>query len=100
MNRTHSWTQQTSAKISDYTIGAFVSDAPGGIRSFPYSTSAAVNPLRYSTIRQLNEVHDIGEVWANMLHNVLAELVDARGFSTTATTDPTYVVLTLAFREK
>lgn len=34
-----------------------------------------------------------------MLHNVLAELVDARGFSTTATTDPTYVPLTLLIHE-
>ena len=32
---------------------------------------------------------EIGEVWANMLHNVLAALVDDLGFSTTAQTDPT-----------
>ena len=31
---------------------------------------------------------DIGEVWANMLHNVYAQLVAARGFSATAKTDP------------
>jgi extracellular elastinolytic metalloproteinase len=33
-------------------------------------------------------VHDIGEVWANMLHNVYAALVGARGFSAAAHTDP------------
>lgn len=31
---------------------------------------------------------DIGEVWANMLHNVYAALVTANGFSTTSHTDP------------
>lgn len=36
---------------------------------------------------------DIGEVWANLLHNVLASLVTAHGFSSTARTDPTYVYL-------
>lgn len=32
---------------------------------------------------------DIGEVWANILHNVYAGLVGAHGFSATAKTDPT-----------
>ena len=36
-----------------------------------------------------NHLPDIGEVWANMLHNVYAQLVAARGFSATAKTDPT-----------
>ena len=66
---------------------------------------SATNPLRYSSIKTLDEVHstsshasthsrltlfvtDIGEVWANMLHNVYAALVGAHGFSTTAKTNP------------
>ena len=32
---------------------------------------------------------DIGEVWANMLHNVYAQFIAAHGFSATAKTDPT-----------
>lgn len=32
---------------------------------------------------------DIGEVWANILHNVYAALVSDLGFSATAQTDPT-----------
>lgn len=32
---------------------------------------------------------DIGEVWANLLHNVYAALVGVHGFSATAHTDPT-----------
>ncbi len=31
----------------------------------------------------------IGEVWANMLHNVLAALINDHGFSMTAKTDAT-----------
>ncbi|KAF8168887.1 hypothetical protein BJ912DRAFT_1001011 [Pholiota molesta] len=48
-----------------------------------------VNPLRYSSLKTLTEVHDIGEVWANVLHNVYAALVGAHGWSATARTDPT-----------
>ncbi|TRM58391.1 Fungalysin metallopeptidase-domain-containing protein [Schizophyllum amplum] len=75
------WTEQTSATISDFTMGGWVTGSTAGIRSYPYSTNARTNPLRYSTIRTLNEVHDIGEVWANMLHNVYALLVGEYGFS-------------------
>ncbi|EEC00076.1 hypothetical protein MPER_00062, partial [Moniliophthora perniciosa FA553] len=42
----------------------------------------------YSTIATLNEVHSIGEVWANILHNIYAALVAEHGFSTTARTNP------------
>ena len=31
---------------------------------------------------------DIGEVWANMLHNVYAQLVAVHGFSAIAKTNP------------
>ncbi|KAK6980533.1 peptidase M36, partial [Favolaschia claudopus] len=47
------------------------------------------NPYTYSTVSEAIEVHEIGEVWANMLHNVHAQLVDAFGFSQTARNDPT-----------
>lgn len=71
-----------------------------------YECHRTVNPLRYSSLRTLTEVHgtsisscrvnhcpshwfsDIGEVWANILHNVYAALVTAHGFSTTARTNP------------
>ena len=33
-------------------------------------------------------MHDIGEIWANILHNVLAALVEARGFSENAKANP------------
>ena len=34
-------------------------------------------------------MHDIGEVWANLLHNVYAALVGAHGFDAAARTDAT-----------
>ncbi|PFH47286.1 hypothetical protein AMATHDRAFT_152535 [Amanita thiersii Skay4041] len=82
------WTEKTSSAVPDYVLGQYVINDPAGIRSHPYSTSSAVNPLTYGSLSTLTEVHDIGEVWANILHNVYAALVGAHGFSTTARTDP------------
>lgn len=82
------WTEHKSADVPDYVMGQFITNNTAGIRTHPYSTSPTVNPLRYSSIATLSEVHDIGEVWANMLHNVYSALVGAHGFSTTARTNP------------
>ncbi|KAF9262621.1 hypothetical protein L218DRAFT_1038883 [Marasmius fiardii PR-910] len=76
-----------TAAVTDFVMGQWVTDDPAGIRTHPYSTSATTNPLRYSSIAQLNEVHDIGEVWANILHNVYAALVGAHGWSANARTN-------------
>ncbi|KIY72625.1 hypothetical protein CYLTODRAFT_449783 [Cylindrobasidium torrendii FP15055 ss-10] len=81
------WTEQTSEEVADFTMGSYVVDDPAGIRSYPYSTDASVNPQRYSTVASQNEVHAIGEVWANTLYNVYAALVKEHGFSATAQTD-------------
>ena len=81
------WTERTSADFPDYVIGSYVTNNPAGVRTHPYSTSTTVNPLRYSSIASLNEVHKIGEVWANTLYNVYAALVQEYGFSQTAQTD-------------
>ncbi|KAI0045239.1 hypothetical protein FA95DRAFT_1495726 [Auriscalpium vulgare] len=83
------WNEQKSAATQDYVLGQYVTNDAAGIRSHPYSTSATTNPLRYSSLKTLTEVHDIGEVWANILHNVYAALVTAHGWSATARTDPT-----------
>ncbi|KAF8056582.1 metallo proteinase 10 [Lyophyllum atratum] len=82
------WVNFKSDKVKDFVLGQYVTNDTAGIRTFPYSTDAKVNPLRYSSLAKLNEVHAIGEVWANMLHNVLAALVAERGFSKTALTNP------------
>ncbi|KAI0641704.1 Fungalysin metallopeptidase-domain-containing protein [Trametes meyenii] len=83
------WTEQKNATIVDYVIGQYLIDDPAGFRSHPYSTDPEVNPLRYSDIDGEQETHMIGEVWANLLHNVYAALVGVHGFSDMAPTDPT-----------
>ncbi|KAI9453869.1 Fungalysin metallopeptidase-domain-containing protein [Lactarius psammicola] len=81
------WNAQGATTV-DFVLGQYVINNPAGIRSHPYSTSATTNPLRYSSLKNLHEVHAIGEVWANMLHNVYASLVTAHGWSATARTNP------------
>ncbi|KAM5541595.1 hypothetical protein V8D89_004785 [Ganoderma adspersum] len=83
------WTEWTSATVTDWVVAPYVFNRRGGLRSRPYSTNPITNPLGYSSLRTLTEVHDIGEVWANMLHNVYARLVATRGFSADAKTNPT-----------
>ncbi|KAK0231867.1 Fungalysin metallopeptidase-domain-containing protein [Armillaria nabsnona] len=82
------WTEQKSENITDFVTGTWVVDSPAGVRTYPYSTDPYVNPLRYSSIASL-QIHAIGEVWANMLHNVYAPLVEEHGWSSTAMEDPT-----------
>ncbi|KAI0688605.1 Fungalysin metallopeptidase-domain-containing protein [Cytidiella melzeri] len=83
------WMEHKDATVPDYILGQWVENNTVGIRTHPYSTSATVNPLTYANLTTLTEVHAIGEVWANMLHNVYAGLVGVHGFSATAHTDPT-----------
>ncbi|KAF5318591.1 hypothetical protein D9619_010992 [Psilocybe cf. subviscida] len=83
-----SWMNQNSAATKDYVLAPYVVNNDNGLRKFPYSTDKATNPLTYASLRQLNEVHGIGEVWANMLHNVYAALVDSRGFAEDKLTNP------------
>ncbi|KAG7086208.1 hypothetical protein E1B28_002172 [Marasmius oreades] len=51
-----------SSLITDFVMGQWVINSSAGIRSYPYSISNTINPLRYSSIGQLIEVHEIGEV--------------------------------------
>ncbi|KAF9264394.1 hypothetical protein L218DRAFT_900655 [Marasmius fiardii PR-910] len=82
------WMTQV-AKTQDFVLGQGVSGKAQGLRTHPYSVDATVNPLKYSDIGKLQEVHQIGEVWANTLHTVYADLVDSLGFSETSKTDST-----------
>lgn len=67
------WTEQTSADDEDFTMGTYVNLR--GIRDYPYSTSKITNPLTYSSLRSRIEVHDAGEVWAEMWHEIYAVLI-------------------------
>ena len=82
------WVAQTSATVADFTLGTFVTGGQN-IRSRPYSTDPNVNEFTYSSVLQFSQVHEIGEIWANILFNVYAQFVEAKGFSATAKTDPT-----------
>ncbi|KAG6831526.1 hypothetical protein H0H92_009795 [Tricholoma furcatifolium] len=100
------WSEQKSATINDYRVGQYVTNNPAGIRKYPYSTNPSVislcsllapaakisnrttNPLRYSSLLGQTEEHSIGEVWANILHNVYAALVGKYGFNSAARTTP------------
>ncbi|KAJ6556321.1 Fungalysin metallopeptidase-domain-containing protein [Mycena capillaripes] len=82
------WTEKTSAAVPDYVMGQYIINSAAGIRTHPYSTSSTVNPLTYSSVGTLNEVHNIGEVWANLLHNVYAALVAQYGWSPDSRTNP------------
>ncbi|KAI0684508.1 Fungalysin metallopeptidase-domain-containing protein [Cytidiella melzeri] len=82
------WVHQTTSTISDFVLGPYVMNNTAGFRSYPYSTSNQTNPLTYSSIASRTEVHAIGEVWANILHNVLAGLVSVYGFAQDARTNP------------
>jgi extracellular elastinolytic metalloproteinase len=79
---------QTSSTITDFVIGSYITNNATGLRSHPYSTNETTNPLTYSAVAARTEVHAIGEVWANTLHNVLAALVGVHGFASDARTNP------------
>ncbi|KAK0184124.1 peptidase M36 [Armillaria mellea] len=61
------WTGQKDSSVPDYVLATWVFNNPAGIRTHPYSTGTPVNPLQYSSLQQLHEVHNIGEIWANIL---------------------------------
>ncbi|KAF8886755.1 Fungalysin metallopeptidase-domain-containing protein, partial [Infundibulicybe gibba] len=85
------WAQQKpilpGLPLPDYVLAQHVINKAAGIRTHPYSISNITNPLRYSSVSVNMERHDIGEVWANMLHNVYDALVKEHGFSENAKTD-------------
>ncbi|CCA66744.1 probable extracellular elastinolytic metalloproteinase precursor [Serendipita indica DSM 11827] len=81
------WLEHKDSSVPDWVLGVWVYNNPKGIRSYPYSTSTSTNPYKYSTTKTKSEVHDIGEIWANMLHNVYAELVGSFGWAADAFTN-------------
>ncbi|KAJ2464631.1 hypothetical protein GGI03_003111 [Coemansia sp. RSA 2337] len=73
--------KSTDTKHTDFILGDYVYTK--GIRKYPYSTSLTTNPSMYSFLDdpQYEEVHDIGEVWAEMLYEVMWALIDKNGFA-------------------
>ncbi|KAJ1822777.1 hypothetical protein LPJ60_001899 [Coemansia sp. RSA 2675] len=69
----------TQSRSLDIIMGEYVYGR--GIRSYPYSTSLTTNPTTYAYLNKANyqEVHAIGEVWAEMLYEVMWALNDKNG---------------------
>lgn len=49
------WAEINGTTPKDFTIGSWVYNNPGGIRSVPYSTNTAVDPYTYATIKTKSE---------------------------------------------
>ncbi|KAH8797984.1 Fungalysin metallopeptidase-domain-containing protein [Flagelloscypha sp. PMI_526] len=82
------WNAMNSTATPDLVTGTYVLNNTAGVRTKPYSTSMTVNPYTYSRLKTQTEVHNIGEVWANILYNVYAALVEQYGWSETGRTNP------------
>ncbi|KAJ1721255.1 hypothetical protein LPJ61_006065, partial [Coemansia biformis] len=69
-------TAATQMVMGDYVAGK-------NIRTHPYATSLAVNPLTFGYLDRpdFQEVHAIGEVWAEMLYEVTWALIARNGFA-------------------
>jgi extracellular elastinolytic metalloproteinase len=52
----------------------------GGIRRHPYSTDMTVSPLTYADVALSTEVHDVGEVWCNMIWDLYWAMSDEHGW--------------------
>lgn len=66
-------------RTTSYTMGAWADNDTRGVRDYPYSTLFAENPLNYTSVNTMNDVHAIGTVWATMLYEVLWNLIDKYG---------------------
>jgi extracellular elastinolytic metalloproteinase len=55
LNRRTQYKCQTSAAVPDYEFGVYVNGQ--NTRHYPYSTSTTTNPLRYSSLQNLYDVH-------------------------------------------
>ncbi|KAF9044991.1 Fungalysin metallopeptidase-domain-containing protein [Panaeolus papilionaceus] len=83
------WTEQRGPTIKDFILGVYVvGNYERGIRHYPYSVDRRINPLLYSHLNKLKEEHAIGQIWANVLHQVLTSLVQRHGFSPNARHNP------------
>ena len=72
--------KNTARGVGNYVDGKTPSG--GGIRNYPYSYDMSINPLTYAALgTTVDEVHDIGEVWAVTLWDMYWNLVDKYGYS-------------------
>ncbi len=56
-----------------------------GIRRYPYSTNMSINPQTYASLALSAEVHNVGEIWCDVIWDMSWLLMDQYGFSTNPT---------------
>ncbi|KAJ1910655.1 hypothetical protein IWQ60_010542 [Tieghemiomyces parasiticus] len=72
----------SDTNATNFAIGSYVEGSAKGFRRHLYSTSLATNPTMYSDLNDPSnqEVHNVGELWAEMLYEVVWALIDEAGF--------------------
>ncbi|KNE72638.1 hypothetical protein AMAG_16400 [Allomyces macrogynus ATCC 38327] len=63
-----------------YAVGDYVTGNRKGIRKYLYSSNMSINPLKYSSMKTMTNVHDAGEVWAVVLIEIYFNFVKKYGY--------------------
>lgn len=71
----------SDTRATNYPMGAWIDNNVNGIRAYLYSTSLTTNPYTYKSVNSQTEVHNIGTTWANILYEVLWNLIDKHGIN-------------------
>jgi extracellular elastinolytic metalloproteinase len=72
--------------IGNYASG--LTPGYGGIRMYPYSTDFNINPWTYDSLAassRITEVHNVGEVWCNMLWTMTWDIIANKGINASIT---------------
>ncbi len=64
--------------VGTYAVGEPVEGR--GIRRFPYSTDMNINPQTYDDLKLSGEVHNVGEIWTDMLWDLHWAFIDLYGW--------------------
>ncbi|KAJ3102758.1 Fungalysin/Thermolysin Extracellular metalloproteinase 5 [Phlyctochytrium planicorne] len=72
--------KSTDTRNTNKVLAKWSFNLSNGLRNYPYSTSTTTNPLKYSNMYSSIEVHNGGEIWAEMLYEVYWNMVDQAGF--------------------
>ncbi len=73
----------TPRGMGTYVLGQATTGA--GIRRFPYSTDMSINPQTYADMAASTEVHNIGEIWCDVIWDMSWFLMEDLGYNS----DPT-----------
>ncbi|KAJ5622369.1 extracellular elastinolytic metallo proteinase [Penicillium herquei] len=71
--------KSTDTRASSYPIGEWAENITTGLRPWLYSTSMSTNPLTYASVSSMEDGHQVGNVWGNMLYEILWNLIDKHG---------------------